>query len=314
TWTATGAVAVAAGPLIGGVLADELGWRTLFVLNLVGALSVLVIAARGVPAIPARAGRGFDLAGQLLAMLTLCAVTVGLVQVGRTGWTSHLTMGCLLIAVCAGVSFALVERTARTPIVPTFLLRIPAFTATVGVGLLLNFAYYGQVFVLALYFGTVALYSPVHIGLALLPMTVTLAISNTIVGRLIDRIGGRMFMVAGSAVFAAGVIALGLLGTDATYPSMLVPLLVAGLGCGLAVASMMAVLLTAVPASHVGVASGVLNSSRQVGGVIGVALFGSMVASDQFADGMRATQLLAGSALALASLLSVRYVHRNAGR
>lgn len=309
-WAAAGGAAIAVGPLLGGLLVTALSWRSVFGLNVVAGLVALLIA-RSVPAVaPERRERSLDLAGQVLAVLALGTLTFALVEGRTAGWTSGPVLTAAVTAVLAAAGFLLVESRASAPMLPLSLFRVPAFSAATGIGLLLNFAYYGQIFVLALYFQSVRGYSPLYAGLAFLPMTATVSVSNLVVGRLIPRTGNRLPLVAGVTLSSLGLLALALLDPRAPYGLMVAPLLAVGFGGGLAVPPMTAALLGAAPHAWLGVASGVLNSSRQAGGVIGVALFGSLIAGGGFGAGMRAALFVAAGALLLAALTAVRYVDR----
>lgn len=224
------------------------------------------------------------------------------------GWGSPAIVVAGVTAVVAAGAFLVVESRVAAPMLPLSLFRVPAFSAATAIGLLLNFGAYGQIFVLALYFQSVRGYSPLVAGLAFLPMTAMISASNLVVGRLIPRTGNRPPLAAGALLCAAGYCALGLLGARAPYGLLVAPLLAVGVGGGLIVPPMTAALLAATPPHLLGVASGVLNSSRQAGGVIGVALFGSLIAGAGFAAGMRAGLLIAAAALLLAAVGAVRYL------
>lgn len=308
-WAAAGGAAIAAGPLLGGLLIGALGWRSVFGLNVVAGIAA-ILAAGPSPGTSDTAERRLDPVGQVLAVAALASLTFALVEGRAAGWGSPAIVAAGVTAVVAAGAFLLVESRVAAPMLPLSLFRVPAFSAATAIGLLLNFGAYGQIFVLALYFQSVRGYSPLVAGLAFLPMTAMISASNLVVGRLIPRTGNRPPLVVGALLCAAGYCVLGLLGAHAPYGLLVAPLLAVGVGGGLIVPPMTAALLAAAPPHLLGVASGVLNSSRQIGGVIGVALFGSLIAGAGFAAGLRAGLVIAAAALLLAAVGAVRYIDR----
>lgn len=307
-WAAAGGAAIATGPLVGGVLIAGFGWRAVFALNVAAGLAALLIA-RSVPTSDrGQRDHALDPAGQVLAVAALASLTFALVEGRVLGWTSGPIVAAVVATVVAAAGFLVVESRVTAPMLPLSLFRVPAFSAATGIGLLLNLGAYGQIFVLALYFQSVRGYGPLYAGLAFLPMTATISVSNLVVGRLIPRTGNRRPVVAGAVLCGAGFLTLGLLDPHAPYGALVAPLVAVGCGGGLIVPPMTAALLAAAPVPRLGVASGVLNSSRQAGGVIGVALFGSLIAGSGFAGGLRASMLVAAGALLLAALLALRYL------
>lgn len=293
-WTATGGAAMAAGPLVGGLLTSTLGWRWAFYVNVpVGVAGLLAMArtprsvARPVP---------FDLAGQLSAVIGLAAVTYAVIE--GAAWA------LVVFGVAAGV-FGYAETRSRHPMVPLRLFRQPGVATVLGVGAAVNFAFYGVVFLLALYFEQVRGLSAVVAGLMFLPMTALITVVNLTAGRLVNRYGPRLPMVAGQLVLAVGV--LGLLLLDDGTPVVVQALLLVpfGVGGGLVVPALTVVLLHSVDAGQAGIASGVLNASRQFGGALGVAVFGALAAGGIVA-GLRVALLIAAVALAVAVVSSLR--------
>jgi MFS transporter, DHA2 family, methylenomycin A resistance protein len=201
------------------------------------------------------------------------------------------------VVFCA--AFVVVELRAEHPALPLGLLRSPAVAVCTATGFALNFAFYGIVFVLTLFFQDYRGACPLLAGLMFLPMTALVMAMNLLAGRLTNRYGPRAPMIAGQVMQAAGL--LGLLAVDAQSSTTLILLLLIPLGIGgLAVPPMTAALLEAVDAQRSGVASGVLIAARQLGGAIGVALFGAFAASQaDFITGMHASLIAGGAALLL---------------
>ncbi len=312
-WAAAGGTAIAAGPLAGGLLVDVSGWRAVFMINVVAGVVGTGVAARYVaPTRPSAARSGLDLAGQASGIAALCALTFALIEGGARGWGAPLILGAFGLAVVAAAAFVVVEARRRSPMLPLSLFGSATFSAAAGVGLLLNFGYYGQVFLFSLYFQQEMGYSPFVTGLAFLPMTATVVVANLVSGRIVGRWGERASMAVGQALCGTGLLSLILVGEGTGYPLIFCLLLAVGFGAGLVVPPMTAALLGTVGADRVGIALGVLNASRQVGGVIGVALFGSLVAaSPAFVEGMRLSLAVAGGGLLLGCALALLCVGRH---
>ena len=172
------------------------------------------------------------------------------------------------------------------------------------VGLLTNFAFYGLMFVLSLFFQTAKGYSPLQTGLAFLPMTVLIAAGNLVAGALTARFGPRLPMMLGQTMAALGYLALARIAVATPYIDIVGPLLVAGVGAALTVPSMTSAVLGHADESRAGIASGALNAVRQIGGVIGVGAFGSLVAGAAGIPiaGMHTALLLAGGAQVIGCL------------
>ncbi|WP_327323427.1 MFS transporter [Streptomyces sp. NBC_01210] len=309
-WAASGGLALALGPVVGGVLVDSLGWRSIFYVNVpIALVGILLTKAYALPA-PARDTsdrRSLDLPGQLLAVIGLGTLTGAIVEANAQGWTSALVLSCLAVCVLALIGFLVVERRSSDAMLPLHLFGRKAFSSTSLVGVLLNFAFYGLIFVFSLFFQQVWEYSPIVAGLAFLPMTASIMIANLACGPLVRRYGARTVLITGNTLAAVGYLATVPVVGSQSYPAMVVQFLVAGFGIGLVVPSMTNAMLGSVDPANAGIASGVLNASRQLGGLIGVAVMGLLVgqaASGHFVSGLRAALLSAVAALAVSGVLS----------
>jgi DHA2 family methylenomycin A resistance protein-like MFS transporter len=292
-WGAVAGIAAASGPVIGGALSSALSWRFVFFVNVpIGLLALLWV--RGVRDAPRHPGRRLDLAGQLLAVVALAAVTIALIE--------DLPVA-LVIAAMASVAFVLVQRRTAEPVLPLDLLRAPGFSAGTLIGLLMNLGFYGQLFVVNLLFQGQRGLSALHAGLAILPEGICVSLGSILSGRLTARAGGpRPTLVLGLSLATAGLVGLAALGADAPYLALVAPLAATGLGMSLTMPAATTAVVEAAPAGRAGIAAGVINASRQVGGVIGVALLGGLT-GPAFA--------LAAAAFALALALTAA-VHASA--
>jgi MFS transporter, DHA2 family, methylenomycin A resistance protein len=295
-WAGTAALALGAGPLMGGLLVSLFGWRSIFLINLpFGALGIWLTLAYA-PDTLRNPARQLDPAGQLSAAAALVALTFAVVEGGRYGWASPRVLTSIAGFVVFGLVFVLVERHQRQPMLPLSLLRIPAVIASSFTGMALSFGYYGLMFAMSLFFQRVWHYSPLATGLAFLPMTAVVTVANLVSGALTARFGHRLPMVLGQALAAVGFFSLGWIGSGTAYLMITGPLLAIGVGVALAVPSINTAVLAHVDAGFTGIASGVLNTARQIGGALGVGVFGALVsgAEDGMIRGLRVAVIVAG--------------------
>jgi MFS transporter, DHA2 family, methylenomycin A resistance protein len=300
-WGAVAGIAAASGPVIGGVLVSATSWRSVFVLNLPVGLAALALARRHLPASGERSGGGIDPPGQLAGIAALTTFTLGLIEGGNQGWTSATALVPLALSVPLGALFLACERRVRHPMLPLQLFRSRTFSGASFVGLAINLGFYGQLFVMSLYFQHVRGWSPLATGLGLLPEGIFVALSSALSGRAMGRVGTRLPMLFGLTVGGAGLAGLVAAGTATSYVLLVPPLVAAGFGMAFTMPAATAAIIEAAPAHRAGIASGVLNASRQAGGAIGVALLGTLVGSGAFVPGLRAAMLVAGGAFFVAA-------------
>jgi MFS transporter, DHA2 family, methylenomycin A resistance protein len=311
-WAMIGGFAGGSGPLIGGILTYTLGWRWIFFVNVPVGITGILLAARWVHAgrhgpHSGGAGERPDLPGQVTGMVALLSVTAAMVQAGRSGWTSPAVLSGFAVFLLAAVAFAVTENRVTAPMVPPSLFRSRELSAATAVGGLMNLGFYGQLFVLTLYFQQIRGYSPLLTGLALLPQTGVIAFGSWLGGRITSRSGPRAPMIIGMAVGAAGFLALTTISRSIPYWMIVVPMAATGFGISFTMPAATAAVVEGAPPERTGVASGTLNASRQVGGAIGIALLGTFVASGPaaFVPGMRVSQVIAAAAFALAAGLAL---------
>lgn len=303
-WTAAGGVALSAGPLVGGVLIDRLGWPSIFYINVPVCLLGMALAWRCVEETPRhRDGEGFDLAGQTCAVAMLLGLTAAVIEAGTLGWHAPRVWLLLGVGVIAGAAFLAIESRGRAPMLPLGLFRHRAFTGATVVGWVVNFALYGSIFVLSLYFQRVRGYSPSTTGLAFLPFMATVTVANVAGSRLAARTGPRWPMVAGLLVGAAGFVLLVDVDATTSYAALIARLLLIPAGIGVAVPSMTATVLSSAPRNRSALAAGVLNTVRQAAGAVGVAAFGALAATDML-TGMRMAFGFSAALLVAAGVLS----------
>ncbi len=306
-WAAGASLALTAGPFAGGVLIALVGWRAIFLVNLPIGLLGLALTWRYASETPRTERRQLDVPGQVAAVLSLGLLAAAIIEGGKIGWTNSFVVAGLAGAILIGALFVMRERQTTQPMLPLTLFSHALFALATLIGVMVNIAFYGLIFVLSLYFQQMNGWSPFATGLAFLPMMAMVLPVNLAAPRLSERIGAPAVIAIGASVAAVGAIALLFLARGTNYGAMVIQLVALGGGIGLLVPPMTAMLLGSVDKAYSGVASGVLNSARQSGSVIGVALFGAFVAHENaFLWGLRWSLIVAAGlficAAALASL------------
>jgi MFS transporter, DHA2 family, methylenomycin A resistance protein len=305
-WAAGASLALTAGPLAGGLLIHFSSWRAIFLVNLPIGLLGLFLTWRYTQETPPKHSRRLDLPGQAAGMLTLGLLAASIIEGGKVGWRSGFVEIAAVLVVILGAAFILQERRYEQPMLPLELFTARPFWLSVVVGLLVNAAFYGLIFVLSLYFQKQNGLSPLQTGFAFLPMMAVVLPFNILGPRLSERFGAAAVIALGAAIAAAGAAGLFIIGKHTPYALLCVQLLALGAGLGLLVPPLTSMLLGSVDKARSGVASGVLNSARQTGSVIGVALFGTLVANDaKFILGFRIALGLAVGLLAASTAIAI---------
>ncbi|RLP85149.1 MFS transporter [Micromonospora sp. BL4] len=295
----TGAAGASVGTVAGGVLTDLAGWRSTFLVNLPIGAAILLAAVRRLPAergIGLRAG--LDLPGALLATAGLMAAVLGIVGTGEHGWTSPRTLGAAALAVLLLGGFALRQRVAPTPLLPARVLRVPGLVAANAVQFLMVSAYFGFQFLLAVELQLVLGLDAAATGWAFLPTPVVIAVvSLGLAGRMIARWGARAVLLAGLGLATVGFLLLGRLPADGGYLADVLPaMLIFGVAGGLTLPAVTTLAMAGATDADAGLASGLANTTQQVGGAVGLAALATLAATR--ADGLRAAGWAEVAALA----------------
>ena len=304
-WAAGASVALSGGPLVGGLLIGTLGWRAIFFINApVGAIGI-ALTLRYAADTPPSPSRSLDLPGQFLAVLTLALLAGGVIEGGAIGFGSLGVLVALVGATFSATAFVAVERRRRNPMLPLGLFGSPAFSVPAAIGLLINIAVYGLLFILSLFFQRVQGLSALQTGLAFVPMTALVLGANLFAGRMSGGPAARRTVAAGGAL--AGIGAAGLLGAGphSAYSGLVAQLSAIGVGIGLIVPVITAALLGSVDAGRSGVAAGTLNTARQTGSLLGVAICGSLGAGG-LTHGLHEALLMAAAICAVVVVLATR--------
>lgn len=304
-WAATTGAAMAIGPVAGGLLADGLGWRSIFLINVPLAAVSLIVVGRLAGADAGRGRRGLDPAGQATCIAAIATLAYALTEGQTRGWTSPVVLGAFGLFALASAGFAAAESRVRSPLLPFRLLAVPTVSAGMLAGLIVNIGLSGVLFALPLYFQQARGYEAHAAGLALLPLTFPLAFNPILTGRIVGRIGPRWPMTAGFALCAAGVLTVAAATGESGYSIHLVGLLLVGFGTSLAIPSLMAAVMAASPPEWTGAASGALNASRQLGAALGVVLTGAFLGHAASTEaGVRQGFVALGLVLAAGAILT----------
>jgi DHA2 family methylenomycin A resistance protein-like MFS transporter len=303
-YLAGASTALSGGPLIGGALIAAIGWRAIFFINVPVAVCGVLLTLRFASETSRSAARGLDVRGQIAAIVTLVLLVGATIEGGVHGFTATGVLAAYAAGLACGCAFVAVEAHGRSPMLPLSLFASRTFSVSSVAGLLLNIAFYGLIFVISLFFQRVQGLSPLMTGLALAPVMIGITASNVASGWMQHRFGATRVMAVGACVLAAACAAMLGAGPHTAYGAIVVQLTALGAGAGLVVPTVTAQVLGSVPPSRSGVAAGSLNTLRQTGSAIGVALFGSLLAGgDGFMPGVHASFAISvGLALAVAAL------------
>lgn len=283
-WVAASGIGMVLGPLLSGLLVGTLGWRSIFLLNLPVVVLTMWLLIRYVGDVAARSV-GFDLTGQVLATLALSAVVWALVESSRLGWASPpvvtvLASGVFLLAVF--FSRQRIDGAAgRDVLLPPAILTSRPVRAGLAVGAAYNFVLYGMLLVYSYNLQSLRGYSPQAAGLAFLPLTLTgIFVSTLLAGRLVAARGPRTGILTGLACFIAGLATLALAAQSTPYPLIAAGFILTAFGMAITAPAQTLAVMAAIPDDHKNMASSALNTARQTGGVLGVALLGAVVSGD----------------------------------
>jgi EmrB/QacA subfamily drug resistance transporter len=325
-WAGVSAMALAIGPLTGGFIAEKLDWSWIFFVNVpVGVLGIIVARWAIDESRDTSHEQRLDLPGLGTSAVGLFALTYALIEANTYGWTSARILGLLAVAAVALVAFLLVERHQRMPMLDLALFRNSTFSGANLAMLLVALAMFGIFFFNSLFLQNILGYSAIETGAVFLPMTVLIILIAPLAGKYSDNVGSRWFIGVGMTLLSLSLVLFAQLDADSSFWNILPALLVGGLGMALTMTPTTAAAMGAVAVDKAGVGSAVLNSSRQVGGSLGIALMGALVASqieaapgspfyaDQFVDGyhlalyVAAVIALVGAAVAVATVRQYRH-------
>jgi EmrB/QacA subfamily drug resistance transporter len=320
-WAGVSATALAIGPMVGGLVTEHLGWNWIFFINVPIGVAGIFASLRWIDESRDTAlEQRLDLGGLILAAAGVFALTYALIDANQYGWGSLRIVGLFVGAAVCLAAFVGLEFHERLPMLDLSRFRSSAFTGGNIVALLIGVALFGIVFYLSLYMQEILGYSAVRAGAAQLPFTGLIVVVAPIAGKLTDRIGPRLPTAAGALLLGLSLLLFTRMGVHSHYLTILPGLIVGGIGTGLAMGPTTVAVLSAVSVDEAGVGSGVVNTFRQTGGALGIAMMGAIVNGAinvlpmdprypaQFVSGLHDALLVAASILAVGAVAALALI------
>jgi EmrB/QacA subfamily drug resistance transporter len=294
---AIGALGLALGPVLGGVISQHLHWGWIFLINVPLGAVTLAIAVSSIaesradsPALSGAAGSRFatamtrlDVPGLAASALSLFTLTYALIEGGDKGWTSPLIIGSFTVAAVALAVFLVIESRSAQPMIPLPIFRNTAFSGGIGTMMIWSFGVLGIYFFTSLYLQGILGFSPTKAGLAFVPMALCLAAAAVLSPRVTQLLGSHRTVALGMAVMTVGLVLFARLGASTTFTSLLPGFVLFGLGAGLMNVPVTNAVLGGVPTERAGIASALFNASREVAGLLGVTVIGAVLRSSESA-------------------------------
>jgi EmrB/QacA subfamily drug resistance transporter len=279
-WAGVSALALAIGPLVGGIIVDNIGWSWIFFVNVpVGALGIVVSQLVIRESKDTSLEQSVDVPGLLTSGGGLFALSYALIEGNQKGWVSAEILSIFAAAAVLLVGFVVLESRQRLPMLDLSLFRIASFVGANLVALLVSLSMFGVFFFVSLYVQNILGYSPTQAGAIFLPMTILIILIAPISGRASDKIGGRWLMGGGMALLGVSLLLYQRVGLHSNFWTLLPAMILGGVGMAMTMSPMTSTAMGSVPVDKAGVGSGVLNSFRQVGGSLGIAVMGAILAS-----------------------------------
>jgi EmrB/QacA subfamily drug resistance transporter len=277
-WSATAGAAVAIGPVTGGWLLEHFWWGSVFLVNVPVVVVALVLGQLFVPTSRDPAAPPIDVPGALLSIAGLVVLVWAIIE-GPGGWTDPEILGAFALAAVLLGAFILWERWTRFPMLDVSFFRNPRFSAASGAIMLTFFAMFGSLFLLTQFLQSILGYTPLEAGIRLLPMAGVMIVISPLSAKVVERIGSKIVVASGLSIAAIGLIIASRLTAGASYPEVLASLVVLAAGMALVMPPATESIMGSLPPAKAGVGSAVNDTTRQVGGALGVAVLGSVMSS-----------------------------------
>ncbi|QKG83779.1 MFS transporter [Kroppenstedtia pulmonis] len=276
-WSAVSGLAYVIGPFLGGSLVESLGWQSIFYLNIPIGVAGFILTSRIVAESRDPKTHPIDLPGQLLWVLSISGLTFALIEGREWGWTSPLIVTLFTVTLFGLAVFLIVERRSSHPMFPLRYFTNPTFTASVFVAISIGFGLFSVFFILTLFLQQVQGYSAIEAGLRFLPTTIAMIVTAPLAGRLAGRIGSRLPMTTGMTLAGMSLLLFLRVDVNTPYQNWWWIMMLLGMGIGFTMAPMVAAIIGTVPESRSGMASATSSTARELGGLLGIALVGTIV-------------------------------------
>jgi EmrB/QacA subfamily drug resistance transporter len=311
-WGSAIGVTIAAGPVLGGILVNALGWRSVFWVNVPIGIAAIMLTQWFIPESKAHRVRAYDLPGQALIIVLFASIITATIEGPRDGWGSPTIIGLYVLAALAVLAVIIVESRRPEPLIDPRFFRSPPFAGANTIALAISASLGGFLFLNTLYLQDIRHDSPLRAGLMIIPLALAQGISATVSGRLIGSRGARLPLALGGTLLAIGAFLLAPLTNHTPVAYLLATYAVFGFGAGLVAPPITNTAVSGLPADQAGVAGALASSGRQFGIAVGVAVTGSIVTSTDagFTAASHAAWIVLGSCGALAFLLGLASTSR----
>jgi EmrB/QacA subfamily drug resistance transporter len=276
-WAGMSGVALALGPTVGGLMVEHLGWQSVFFLNLPIGIVAVMTASRTVRESVSEVTRELDIPGLLLGSGALFCATYALIEANELGWSDPLIVSTLVASAVLAIAFLVFEHRSPKAMLPLRFFRIPAFSAGATVAFSVSFGMFATFFFMSLYMQLIRGYSAFEAGIRFLPMTALIIVTAPNAGRYASKHGSRIPMTFGLLLAGSGLLILSRISIETPYLLMAPVFAIMGIGIGSTMAPMTAAVMNAVGPERAGLGSATTNSAREVGGVFGIALLGTIL-------------------------------------
>ncbi|NUS43007.1 MAG: MFS transporter [Mycobacteriaceae bacterium] len=276
-WGAVGALALALGPLIGGFISERWDWGWIFLINIPFGIASLAITALTLDETRAESRRSLDYPGLATSATGLFTLTYALIQGHERGWTSPVILGSFAVAAAALIAFAVIETRTADPMVNMSLFSSRVFSGGLAAMVLWGFGVMGIYFFTAMYLQNVLAFGPTEAGAAFVPMALSMAVFAAVGPQVAKRIGTSITVAGGISLIVAGMLATAAVGEHGSFADLLIPFICFGVGSGFTMTPLMESVLGELPPAAAGAASAVVNTGRELSGLLGVTIVGAVL-------------------------------------
>lgn len=277
-WGAVNGGAAALGPILGGLLTEQFGWRAIFLVNLPVAAVAVFMSLRVLGDSPHRGQRKIDVPGAVAFTGSAAAVTYALIQSNTDGWTSATVLGLFAFAAVALIAFIVIELRTKDPLLDLSLLRNPSFAGLMLAGMLLSAGAFAHLTYTSIWLQSFLGLSPIKAGLAVSPLALTAFVVAGFGGKHLGKLAPQWPIGIGLALIGAGTLTLTIVNGSSSWPALVPGLLIAGVGVGMCTPVLTSATMSTVPHQRAGMAGGALNTFRQLGYALGIAVLGTVFA------------------------------------